>query len=68
MRLPQTFISHQRGCVTRVASHAYVNPLVAVALGYLVAGEELTVRMLLASSLVLASVFLILREPQPRTA
>jgi drug/metabolite transporter (DMT)-like permease len=52
--------------VTRVASHAYVNPLVAVALGYLVAGEELTVRMLLASSLVVASVFLILKEPQPR--
>ena len=54
--------------VTRVASHAYVNPLVAVALGYFVAGEELTVRMLLASALVVASVFLILREPAPRTA
>lgn len=54
--------------VTRVASHAYVNPLVAVALGYLVAGEELTVRMLLASSLVVASVYLILREPRSRTA
>lgn len=54
--------------VTRVASHAYVNPLVAVALGYLVAGEELTVRMTLASCLVVASVFLILREPVPRTA
>ncbi len=52
--------------VTRVASHAYVNPLVAVALGYVVAGEELTLRMLLASSLVVASVFLILREPRPR--
>ena len=54
--------------VTRVASHAYVNPLVAVALGYLVAGEELTLRMLLASSLVVASVFLMLREPAPRAA
>ena len=48
---------------TRVASHAYVNPLVAVALGYLVAGEELTLRMMLAASLVVASVFLILRQP-----
>jgi drug/metabolite transporter (DMT)-like permease len=46
---------------TRVASHAYVNPLVAVALGYFVAGEEITVRMLFASLLVVASVFLILR-------
>src|SRR6185312_9438792 len=46
---------------TRVASHAYVNPLVAVALGYFVAGEEITLRMLLASLLVVASVFLILK-------
>jgi drug/metabolite transporter (DMT)-like permease len=46
---------------TRVASHAYVNPLVAVALGYFVAGEELTVRMLFASFLVVGSVFLILK-------
>lgn len=46
---------------TRVASHAYVNPLVAVALGYFVAGEEVTARMLLASLLVVASVFLILK-------
>jgi drug/metabolite transporter (DMT)-like permease len=49
---------------TRVASHAYVNPLIAVALGYLVAGEELTPRMLLASCVVVASVFLILTEPR----
>jgi drug/metabolite transporter (DMT)-like permease len=46
---------------SRVASHAYVNPIVAVALGYFVAGEELTVRTLLASLLILLSVFLILR-------
>jgi drug/metabolite transporter (DMT)-like permease len=46
---------------TRVASHAYVNPLVALALGYFVAGEELTVRTLLASILIVLSVFLILR-------
>jgi drug/metabolite transporter (DMT)-like permease len=53
---------------TRVASHAYVNPLVALALGYFVAGEALTLRMLLASVLVIASVFLILTAPQPRAA
>lgn len=46
---------------TRVASHAYVNPVVAVALGYFVAGEEVTGRMLFASLLVVASVFLILK-------
>ena len=46
---------------TRVASHAYVNPLVAVALGYFVAGEPITMRMLLASALVVGSVFLLLK-------
>jgi drug/metabolite transporter (DMT)-like permease len=51
---------------TQVASHAYVNPLVAVALGYFVAGEALTVRMILASALVLASVLLILKTPDAR--
>jgi drug/metabolite transporter (DMT)-like permease len=51
---------------TRVASHAYINPLVAVALGYFVAGEALTTRMILASALVLASVLLILKSPDVR--
>ena len=51
---------------TRVSSHAYVNPVVAVALGYLVAGEQVTGRMMLGALLVLTSVFLILRkEKQP---
>lgn len=48
---------------TQVASHAYVNPLVAVALGYFVAGEPLTLPMVLASALVLASVVVILTTP-----
>jgi len=51
---------------TRVASHAYVNPLVAVALGSLVAGEELTPRMLIAALLVVGSVFLILTGPRTK--
>ena len=46
---------------SRVASHAYVNPIVAVALGYCAAGEPLTARMLAGTALVLISVFLILR-------
>jgi len=47
---------------TRVASHAYVNPIVAVALGYFAAGEPITMRMVVGSVLVLMSVFLILRR------
>jgi len=38
-----------------------VNPLVALALGYFVAGEQLGMRTLLASILIVLSVFLILR-------
>jgi drug/metabolite transporter (DMT)-like permease len=47
---------------TRVASHAYVNPVVAVALGYFIAGETITARTLVGTALVLASVVLILRK------
>ena|SRR5271165_2159042 len=47
---------------TRVSSHAYVNPVVAVALGYFIAGEVVTTGTLLGTALVLASVILILRR------
>jgi drug/metabolite transporter (DMT)-like permease len=47
---------------TRISSHAYVNPVVAVALGYFVAGEEITTRTMIGTALVLASVALILRK------
>jgi drug/metabolite transporter (DMT)-like permease len=47
---------------TRVASHAYVNPVVAVALGYFFAGELVTPRMLCGTALIVASVVLILRK------
>ena len=47
---------------TRVASHAYVNPIVAVALGYFAAGEPVTLRTLAGTALVLISVFMILRR------
>jgi drug/metabolite transporter (DMT)-like permease len=47
---------------TRVSSHAYVNPIVAVALGYFAAGEPITWRLAAGSALVLVSVFLILRR------
>jgi drug/metabolite transporter (DMT)-like permease len=47
---------------TRVSSHAYVNPIVAVALGYFAAGEIITWRIIGGSLLVLVSVFLILRR------
>jgi drug/metabolite transporter (DMT)-like permease len=47
---------------TRVASHAYINPVVAVALGYFFAGEVVTLRMLFGTALIVASVALILTK------
>jgi drug/metabolite transporter (DMT)-like permease len=44
---------------SRVATHAYVNPVVAVVLGWAVAGEALTARMLVAAGLIVAAVVLI---------
>jgi len=46
---------------TRVSSYAYVNPIVAVALGYFAGGESISVHALMGAALVVVSVFLILR-------
>jgi drug/metabolite transporter (DMT)-like permease len=53
---------------SRISSYAYVNPVVAVVLGYFVAGEAITPRMLVGAALVLTSVFLILRSNRPKPA
>ncbi len=42
--------------VSTVATYAYVNPVVAVVLGALILGEELTPRMLIAAVLILGAV------------
>ncbi|HEY0785075.1 MAG TPA: EamA family transporter [Acidobacteriaceae bacterium] len=45
---------------TRVSSYGYVNPVVAVVLGYFVAGEPVTLRMLAGAAIVLVSIYLVL--------
>lgn len=42
-----------------VSTYAYVNPMVAVALGWAFAGEPIGLRMLLASALIIAAVVMI---------
>ncbi len=44
-----------------VATYAYVNPIVAVALGWALLGEEVTLQMLAAGSAIIVSVALIVR-------
>jgi drug/metabolite transporter (DMT)-like permease len=46
----------------RVATYAYVNPIVAVFLGWLILGEPITPRTLVASAIIVAAVALITTE------
>lgn len=55
----------------RAATYAYVNPVVAVLLGWLVASEPLTRQMLIAAAVIVGSVILITtfgREHTPTTS
>ena len=54
---------------TKVGTYAYVNPVVAVLLGYFVAGEELSLRTILGALCVLISVVVITttRPQKPAT-
>jgi drug/metabolite transporter (DMT)-like permease len=47
---------------SRVASHAFVNPLVALGLGYFLASEQITLRTLAGAGLVVGSVVMTMRE------
>lgn len=55
---------------SRALSSAYVNPFVAVVLGWALGGEELTVRMLIAGAAIVLAVVLIVTgtEAQPTSA
>ena len=51
---------------SRVATYAYVNPIVAVFLGWAFGGEPISARVLLAAAIIVAAVALILsHRPQP---
>jgi drug/metabolite transporter (DMT)-like permease len=50
----------------KVATYAYVNPIVAVLLGTFFAGETVTARMLIAAVLIIGSVALIITAQQLR--
>jgi drug/metabolite transporter (DMT)-like permease len=47
---------------TRVATHTYINPVIAVLLGWFFAGEHFTARMLIASVVIVASIYLMLES------
>jgi drug/metabolite transporter (DMT)-like permease len=47
---------------SRVSTYAYVNPIVAVFLGWALAGEELTSRVFIAAAVIVGAVALIIRH------
>ncbi len=51
----------------RASTYAYVNPVVAVLLGWLFAGESLTPRTMVAAAIIVAAVALIIRHGARRT-
>ncbi len=52
---------------SRVATHAYVNPVVAVLLGWLMLGETVTMWTAIAMAVIVAAVVLIVSAPAPTT-
>ena len=53
---------------TKVGTYAYVNPIVAVLVGYFLGGEALTARTILGTFLVLISVVVITTTPAKKSA
>ena len=51
----------------RVSTYAYVNPIVAVLLGWAFAGEALTARMMVAAAVIVSGVALITLAPRAAT-
>ncbi|MDQ3877161.1 MAG: EamA family transporter [Actinomycetota bacterium] len=59
----------QHAPISRVATYAYVNPIVAIVLGSLILNEEITVTMLVGAAVIVLSVAFIVRTervPQPQ--
>jgi drug/metabolite transporter (DMT)-like permease len=65
------YILH-KSTAARVATYAFVNPVVALFLGWLIAGESITLRTVIAAAVILTAVILVItaphRKPAPVTA
>lgn len=50
---------------TRISTHTFVNPVIAVFLGWLVADEQITAALLVATAIIIISVYLVLYDQYP---
>jgi drug/metabolite transporter (DMT)-like permease len=58
----------KKSTATRVATYAFVNPVVALFLGWLLLGEAITVRTVIAAAVILTAVLLVITAPHPKAA
>jgi len=61
------YILH-KSTAARVATYAFVNPVVALFLGWLIAGETITLRTVIAAAVILTAVILVITAPHRRPA
>src|SRR5229473_755569 len=53
----------QKSTAARVATYAFVNPVVALFLGWLILGETITLRTVIAAAVILTAVILVITAP-----
>jgi drug/metabolite transporter (DMT)-like permease len=53
---------------SKVATYAFVNPVVALFLGWMLAGETITTRTAIAAAVILTAVALVISAPRARGA
>jgi drug/metabolite transporter (DMT)-like permease len=53
----------QKSTAARVATYAFVNPVVALFLGWLIVGETITLRTVVAAAVILTAVILVITAP-----
>jgi drug/metabolite transporter (DMT)-like permease len=58
----------EKSTPARVGTYAFVNPVVALFLGWLVAAEPLSLRTILAAGVILTAVILVITAPHPAPA
>src|SRR5215467_9162230 len=58
----------KKSTAARVATYALVNPVVALILGWLVAGETISLRTVVAAIVILTAVVLVITAPHPASA
>ena len=56
----------QNAPISKVSTYAYVNPVVAIALGWLILNESITPLTLLGAGIIVASVALVIRVESPK--